>query len=398
MQSLKNLYRIGPGPSSSHTIAPRRAVSIYSNEFPNAHAYKATLYGALAATGKGHLTDKAIIDGFAPKQVEIIWQPKTIMPHHTNSMLLQSVDENGNTYGDKVFYSVGGGALRNGDNESLDPDTSTYLFKTMGEILNWCKSTGHAFWEYVFECEDSDISDFLMEIWKAMQACVERGLDAEGRLPGPLNIYRKASSYLVKAQSYNSSLKRRTLVFAYALAVSEENACGGAVVTAPTCGASGVLPAVLYLLSRDFQFPDSKIIRALATAGLIGNIIKKNASISGAEVGCQGEVGSACAMASGAASQVFGGSPPQIEYAAEMGLEHHLGLTCDPICGLVQVPCIERNAFAAARALDSATYSNLSDGHHVVSFDKIVRTMNQTGHDLPSIYKETSGGGLAIEL
>lgn len=398
MQSLKNLYRIGPGPSSSHTIAPRRAVALYSHEFPNAHSYKATLYGALAATGKGHLTDKAIIDGFAPKQVEIIWQPKTIMPHHTNSMLLQSVDLNGNTYGDKVFYSVGGGALRDEHNVSLDSDTSTYLFKTMADILNWCKSTGHAFWEYVLECEDSDIADFLMEIWKAMQASVERGLDSEGRLPGPLNLHRKASSYLVKAKSYNSSLKRRTLVFAYALAVSEENACGGAVVTAPTCGASGVLPAVLYLLSRDFDFPDSKIIRALATAGLIGNIIKKNASISGAEVGCQGEVGSACAMASGAASQVFGGSPPQIEYAAEMGLEHHLGLTCDPICGLVQVPCIERNAFAAARALDSATYSNLSDGHHVVSFDKIVRTMNQTGHDLPSIYKETSGGGLAIEL
>ncbi len=397
MQSLKKLYRIGPGPSSSHTIGPRRAVAFYKEEFPDAESYRVTLYGSLAATGKGHLTDKAIIKGFAPKSVEILWEPKIVKEYHPNAMLLQSVDAAGNIYGDKTVYSVGGGELCDGEVECTKIER-LYQYNSMDDILGWCKATGHSFWEYVEECEDSDIYDFLNEIWKAMQASVERGLDSEGRLPGPLNIQRKASAYYVKAKSYNSSLRRRSLVFAYALAVSEENACGGEVVTAPTCGASGVLPAVLYAMSRDFDFPDTKIVRALATAGLIGNIIKKNASISGAEVGCQGEVGSACAMASGAAAQIFGGFTPQIEYAAEMGLEHHLGLTCDPICGLVQVPCIERNAFAAARALDSSTYSILSDGRHIVSFDKIVRTMNQTGHDLPSIYKETSGGGLAIEF
>lgn len=397
MQSIKKIYKIGPGPSSSHTIGPRRAVNLFKSEFPDAYSFRVALYGSLAATGKGHLTDKAIIEGFAPKNVEIIWEPKEIKKFHPNAFLLQAVNEEGNSFAEKLLYSVGGGELSDGTSDSIDFNR-IYEFGTMTDILNWCKKTGNSFWEYVQTYEDSDIFDYLAEIWKTMQKTVERGIDSEGRLPGPLNLQRKAASYYIKAKSYNSSLKRRSLLFSYALGVSEENAAGGEVVTAPTCGASGVLPAVLYLLSRDFEFSDTKIIRALATAGLIGNIIKKNASISGAEVGCQGEVGSACAMASGAAAQAFGGSTPQIEYAAEMGLEHHLGLTCDPICGLVQVPCIERNAFAAARAMDSSTFSILSDGRHIVSFDKIVKTMNQTGHDLPSIYKETSAGGLAVEL
>jgi L-serine dehydratase len=247
----------------------------------------------------------------------------------------------------------------------------------------------------VKQCENSDIWDYLLEVWHTMREAVERGLDQEGVLPGPLNLRRKASTYFIKANGYRDNLRSRGLVFAYALAVSEENASGGRIVTAPTCGSCGVVPAVLYHLQKSRDFSDVRILRALATAGLVGNIVKHNASISGAEAGCQAEVGVACAMASAAASQLFGGSPAQIEYAAEMSLEHHLGMTCDPVCGLVQIPCIERNAYAAARALDANTYSAFTDGSHRVSFDKVVEVMKQTGHDLPSLYKETSTGGLA---
>ncbi|MDO5045028.1 MAG: L-serine ammonia-lyase, iron-sulfur-dependent, subunit alpha, partial [Coriobacteriia bacterium] len=221
-------------------------------------------------------------------------------------------------------------------------------------------------------------------------------LDNEGVLPGPLGLNRKASGYLIKANGHSASMKSRGLVFAYALAVSEENASGAEIVTAPTCGSCGVVPAILYHLKLSKDFSKNRILRAIATAGLFGNVVKKNASISGAEVGCQGEIGVACAMAAAAASQLFGGSPAQIEYAAEMGLEHHLGMTCDPVCGLVQIPCIERNAFAAARALDANVYSSFTDGNHRVSFDRVVAVMKQTGHDMPSLYKETSEGGLAV--
>lgn len=228
-----------------------------------------------------------------------------------------------------------------------------------------------------------------------MRNAVKQGLDNEGVLPGPLNLQRKATSYLIKAKGYKASLQSRGLVFAYALAVSEENASGGIIATAPTCGSCGVLPSVLYHLQEVRDFSEKRILRALATAGLFGNVVKENASISGAEVGCQGEIGVACAMAAGAASQLFGGSPAQVEYAAEMGLEHHLGMTCDPVCGLVQIPCIERNAYAAARALDANLYSSFTDGIHRVSFDRVVAVMKETGHDIPSLYKETSEGGLA---
>jgi len=250
----------------------------------------------------------------------------------------------------------------------------------------------------VDQCEDDGIWDYLMEVWQVMKASIERGLEHEGRLPGPLNLPRKAPIYYVKATGYKPSLQTRGLVYAYALAAIEENASGGIIATAPTCGSCGVLPAVLYHLSRGHGFSDRRILHALGTAGLFGNVAKQNASISGADVGCQGEVGVACAMASAAACQLFGGSPSQIEYAAEMGLEHHLGMTCDPVCGLVQIPCIERNAFAATRALDANLYASFSDGKHRVSYDRVVRVMKKTGHDLPSLYKETSEGGLATTL
>ena len=293
-----------------------------------------------------------------------------------------------------TVFSVGGGALaEEGHDKGSTPEI--YDMNRMSEILYWCERTGRNYWEYVQQCEDEDIWDYLAEVWKTMREAIERGLDQEGVLPGPLNLRRKASTYYIKAKGYKDNLRSRGLVFSYALAVSEENASGGKIVTAPTCGSCGVVPAVLYHLQKSRDFSDMRILRALATAGLIGNIVKHNASISGAEAGCQGEVGVACAMASAAANQLFGGSPAQIEYAAEMGLEHHLGMTCDPVCGLVQIPCIERNAYAAARALDANIYSAFTDGNHRVSFDKVVEVMKQTGHDLPSLYKETSEGGLA---
>ena len=293
-----------------------------------------------------------------------------------------------------TVFSVGGGALaEEGHDKGSTPEI--YDMNRMSEILYWCERTGRNYWEYVQQCEDEDIWDYLAEVWKTMREAIERGLDQEGVLPGPLNLRRKASTYYIKAKGYKDNLRSRGLVFSYALAVSEENASGGKIVTAPTCGSCGVVPAVLYHLQKSRDFSDMRILRALATAGLIGNIVKHNASISGAEAGCQAEVGVACSMASAAASQLFGGSPAQIEYAAEMGLEHHLGMTCDPVCGLVQIPCIERNAYAAARALDANLYSAFTDGMHRVSFDKVVQVMKQTGHDLPSLYKETSEGGLA---
>ena len=294
-----------------------------------------------------------------------------------------------------TVYSVGGGALAESSDSLNIQSPEVYTMSSMVEILDWCEKTGKSYWEYVKECEDSDIWDYLNEVWITMKDSIQRGLNEEGVLPGPLNLRRKASAYYIRANDYKESLQARGLVFAYALAVSEENASGGRIVTAPTCGSCGVVPSVLYHLYKSRNFSDIRILRALATAGLIGNIVKHNASISGAEVGCQGEVGVACAMASGAASQLFGGSPAQIEYAAELGLEHHLGMTCDPVCGLVQIPCIERNAYAAARALDANIFASFSDGTHRVSFDKVVEVMKQTGHDLPSLYKETSEGGLA---
>lgn len=343
------------------------------------------------------MTDVAINDVLQPiAPVEIVWQPQVFLPFHPNGMKFEAKDYDGNVTDEWTVYSIGGGALSEGEGGSGVLDTpEVYGMNTMTEMMEWCEKTGHSYWEYVDQCEDSSIWDYLMEAWRAMQASVERGINTEGRLPGPLNLARKAPTYYVKASGYKQSLQTRGLVYAYALAVSEENASGGTIVTAPTCGACGVLPAVLYHLSRGHNFNDTRILHAMATAGLIGNIVKQNASISGADVGCQGEVGVACAMASAAACQLFGGSPSQIEYAAEMGLEHHLGMTCDPVCGLVQIPCIERNAFAATRALDANLYSAFSDGTHRVSFDKVVNVMKQTGHDIPSLYKETGSGGLA---
>ena len=397
MKSIKELYRIGTGPSSSHTMGPRKAAEIFLGRHPEASAFRVTLYGSLAATGKGHMTDVAITETLQPHApLTIVWEPKIFLPFHPNGMMFQSLNEADEVTDSWTVFSVGGGALaEETDNKDSINTPEVYDMNRMTDILNWCEHTGKNYWEYVLQCEDSDIWDYLKEVWKTMKASVERGLDAEGVLPGLLNLRRKASAYYIKASGYKASLQSRGLVFSYALAVSEENASGGVIVTAPTCGSCGVVPAVLYHLAKTREFSDIRILRALATAGLIGNIVKHNASISGAEAGCQAEVGVACSMASAAANQLFGGSPAQIEYAAEMGLEHHLGMTCDPVCGLVQIPCIERNAYAAARALDANLYSSFTDGIHRVSFDRVVEVMKETGNDLPSLYKETSEGGLA---
>ena len=394
MKTIKDIFVIGKGPSSSHTMGPRKASQFFLDAHPEASAFRVTLYGSLAATGKGHLTDVAIeevFEGVAP--LEIVWRPQDFLPFHPNAMLFESLDSVGDVTDRQTIYSVGGGSIIiEGDDDN--PHEDIYPMTTMSEIMEWCNQTGRSYWEYVFQYEDEDIKEYLLEVWNHMRNAVRNGLRNEGVLPGPLNLRRKAASYFVRSRGYKDNLRTRGLLFAYALAVSEENASGGIVVTAPTCGSSGVVPAVLYHLQEEYEFSDMQIVRALATAGLVGTIVKANASISGAEVGCQGEVGVACAMAAASATQLMGGSPSQIEYAAEMALEHHLGMTCDPMCGLVQIPCIERNAIAAARAIDSQIYACYTDGSHRVPFDGVVSVMKHTGHDIPSLYKETSEGGL----
>ena len=386
-------------------MAPRKAAEMFYAKHPDAAHYEVTLYGSLAATGKGHMTDVAIMQSIPG--IQILWEPHVFKPFHPNGMEFRAYDQTGNETARWLVYSIGGGALAEDKGGAVSKPHSKSISDTivrsgdrtsLGDIKAYCESSGKGYWEYVEECEGEDIWNYLRLVWQTMVEAVERGIDAEGVLPGPLHLRRKANSYFVKASGYRDNIRTRALVFAYALAVAEENAAGGKIVTAPTCGSCGVLPAVLYHLWKSKDFSETRILHALATAGLMGNVVKHNASISGAEVGCQGEVGVACAMAAAAATQLFGGSVAQIEYAAEMGLEHHLGMTCDPVCGLVQIPCIERNAYAAARALDANLYASFTDGNHRVSFDKVVEVMKQTGHDLPSLYKETGEGGLASQF
>lgn len=399
MKSLKELYKIGRGPSSSHTMGPNKAAAMFARRHPEADAFEVTLYGSLAATGSGHLTDLAVSDPLSDggrRRVDIIWKPEIFLPFHPNGMKFTAKDADGNVGDEWTVYSIGGGTISEGPGSAIGEGPDIYGLNSIHDIVRWCNDTGRNYWEYVQECEDSDFWDYMKTVWEAMKASVERGINTEGALPGPLRLSRKAAMYHIKVSGYRANLQTRGMVFSYALAVSEENASGGVVVTAPTCGSSGVMPAVLYHISKGHNFTETRILHALATGGLFGNVVKQNASISGAEVGCQGEVGVACAMAAAATCQLFGGTPTQVEYAAEMGLEHHLGMTCDPVCGLVQIPCIERNAFAAARALDANLYASFSDGNHRVSFDEVVQVMKDTGHDLPSLYKETGEGGLAV--
>ena len=399
METIKKIYKIGYGPSSSHTMGPNRAAEMFAARTKQAISYRVTLYGSLAATGKGHHTDMAITRGLAPKDVEIIWRADEVKPFHPNGMLFEALDADRQTLDTWMVYSIGGGYLATEEGEvpmGITPEGEVYPHSTMKEIMEYIDREGLSFWEYVEQCEDGSLWFYLEEMWKQMQQTIEEGLLDDRVIAGGLHLRSKAHQYFIRASAFKPSVQSRALVIAYALATSEQNACGARIVTAPTCGSSGVLPAVLYHLKKNHGFSDREILRAMATAGLFANVIKTNATISGAEAGCQAEVGSACVMAAVASNQLFGGSPKQIEYAAEMAMEHNLGLTCDPLCGLVQIPCIERNAMAALRALDINIYAMMSDGRHIISFDKVVKTMKLTGKDLPSLYKETSLGGLAL--
>ncbi len=375
-------------------MGPRHAAERFKHDYPQASGYRVKLYGSLAATGRGHMTDIAIQQALDPLPVEIIWEPDQEMPLHPNGMRFEAIDESGQTFAGWGVYSTGGGALLE-DHDTPRPEQSVYPLDSMRDILKHCTQQGMSFWEYVESCEGPQIWEYLASVKQVMWSAIERGIHAEGVLPGGLGVARRAWMFYRKAGLSGPNFVQQGFLPAYALAVAEENASGGEIVTAPTCGSCGVVPAVLRHLQENLACREEALLRALATAGLIGNLIKHNGSISGAQVGCQGEIGAACAMAAGAATQLLGGTIRQVEYAAEMGLEHHLGLTCDPVNGLVQITCIDRNDFASTRAIACANFASYSDGSHRVSFDEVVQVMKQTGHDLPSLYRETASGGLA---
>ena len=392
MKSITSVYKIGNGPSSSHTVGPFHAAQVFGRRYPDADEYEVTLYGSLAHTGEGHGTGKAIREGLPG--AKIIYDPeKTDLPH-PNTMLFEAFRQ-GKKIASLRIFSIGGGSIRI-ENESSEEDKEVYPQKNFSEIISLCNQERISLVQLIYILEGATLRDYLKIVWRAMSDAVERGLEAEGILPGGLNLTRKAK-YLYGKRCYNESsdVQMNRIIAAYAYAVSEENAAENVVVTAPTCGSCGVLPAVLYYMQHDRGFPEEEILDALAVAGIIGNVIRTNASISGAECGCQAEIGSACSMAAAAIASLFGLSIEQIEYAAEIAMEHSLGLTCDPVNGLVQIPCIERNAVAAMRALSSVNLSRFLYATRRISFDDVVATMYQTGLDMDEKYRETSHGGLA---
>ncbi len=390
MKSLKELYKIGNGPSSSHTMGPKKAALLLKEQYPDADLYKIILYGSLAFTGKGHLTDKIIKEALNPSNVEIIFNKQEKNLKHPNTMDLIAYKDN-IELGNFRVYSVGGGSIQI-EGKDFQDEKDIYKFTTFTDIKNNCTNL----LEYVYSQEEEDIKEYLKQVWNAMKKGIEAGLKDEGIIPGKLKIPKRAKSLYEKVvENETPELKRTRLLTAYAYATSEQNASGGIIVTAPTCGASGVLPAVLYYLYKEENIPEEKILEGLAVAGLIGNLVKTNASISGAECGCQAEIGTACSMAAGGYAYIKGFSIDVIESAAEIAMEHHLGLTCDPIYGYVQIPCIERNAVASIRAIDSANMASLLYKDSKISFDLVVETMYETGKDLGSHYRETSKGGLA---
>ena len=395
MQSLKELYRIGRGPSSSHTMGPAfvAAAFLAATKGLDVVRYEVELWDSLAATGRGHFTDRAVKDILGPKRTKIIWKPDFGDTFHPNGMRFTAFDAHGMKVAERVAYSIGGGAIA--EKGRAAQEKPVYRYKNMTEIVKAATRAGMPLWQIVEDAEGPEIWSFLKRVLSTMMSAIDRGLAADGVLPGGLRLPRKARAIYIKAKMQSEAMRRTGLLVAYAHAVSEENASLGEIVTAPTCGSCGVLPSVIRYLGDSLGSSEIERLHALAVAGLVGNVVKRNGSISGAEVGCQGEVGVACAMASAAAAYLMGGSPRQCECAAEIGLEHFLGLTCDPVKGLVQIPCIERNALAATRAVVAGEMSVLSDGAHVVSFDTVVKTMLETGHDLPRLYRETSVGGLS---
>lgn len=376
-------------------MGPESACKIMKERYPEAESFFVTLYGSLALTGIGHGTDKIIKETLYPTPCEIILDTKTSTPVHPNTMDI-SVINDGESVATVKFYSIGGGSIEIEGEGSAAAAPDVYPHSSFTEIAEYCKSKNIRLYEYVLEYEGDDIYDYLDEVWDAMKNSIHEGLSTVGTLPGGLGTKRKARILFEKNHIDESAQTRENrLVSAYAFAVSEQNAGGGRIVTAPTCGSCGVLPSVLKYMQESRGFTDRQVFNALATAALIGNIIRTNASISGAECGCQAEIGSACSMAAAALAELFGMGLAQIEYAAEVAMEHHLGLTCDPICGLVQIPCIERNAVAAMRAINALSLANFLSDSRKITFDLIVKTMYNTGCDLPLGYRETSVGGLA---
>ena len=394
MRSIRELYRIGRGPSSSHTMGPERACLQMKKKYPDADGYRVVLYGSLAMTGEGHGTDRVIRETLSPLSGEVVFDRETPPERHPNMMDFV-LFANGKEIASERIWSVGGGAIVPDEDSSANGE-AIYPLSTFGEISAECARRNIRLWQYAEEMEGEELFPYLASVWDAMKAAIERGLSVRGVLPGGLGTERRAQIiYQKKHIDESPQTKENRLVSSYAFAVSEENAAGGVIVTAPTCGSSGVLPAVLRYMQESRGFSDVEILRALAAAGVIGNLIKTNASISGAECGCQAEIGSACSMAAAALAELFGMGFDQIDYAAEVAMEHHLGLTCDPIGGLVQIPCIERNAVAAMRAINALSLANFLADSHKISFDLIVKTMYNTGTDLPLGYRETAAGGLA---
>ena len=395
MESLRELYKIGVGPSSSHTMGPRRAAKQIKERFPDADKFVVFLYGSLAKTGKGHRTDYIIDETLKPVETEIIFDfEHTDLPHPNTMKFI--VYSGGKKTEEITVASVGGGEIRFMGEETSCRE-KVYSLHTFSQIAEYCRENNKRIWQYVEEVEGPKIWDYLDEIWHCMKNAIRDGLQADGELFGGLKVQRKAKQlYNHRHMDELEQTRENRIVCSYAFAVSEQNAsCSGNIVTAPTCGACGVLPAVMKYTQDKRNFSDTDILHALATGGIIGNLIKTNASISGAEAGCQAEIGTACSMAAAALAELYGMELDQIEYAAEIAIEHHLGLTCDPVNGLVQIPCIERNAVAAMRAINAVNLANFLYGSRKISFDLVVQTMYETGKDLSSRYRETSEGGLA---
>lgn len=398
LQSIFNVYIVGAGPSSTHSIGPQRAARLFLRSLPAAPArVRITLYGSLAATGRGHWTDRTLVRTLDPVRAEVVFDPhRTDLPH-PNTLKFEAFDAAGLLYKEWTVCSIGGGNLQEANGTPVEPATlpATYPLGNIREAMTYCRANDMPFWGIVEQVE-TDLWPRLEAIWDTMVETLQRGLaSTQIILPGTLELPRRANIIHHRAADLQGATHEMGLLAAYALATAEENAAGGQVVTAPSCGAAGILPAVLYFFKTHHGRTTRQILEALATAGLFGASIRANATVSGAEAGCQAEVGSACSMAAAAAAQLSGASLSQIEYAAEMAMEHNLGLTCDPIEGYVQIPCIERNMNAALRALECAAFTLMTDGHHLIGFDEVIEVMNNTGHDLQAAYRETAAGGLA---
>ena len=395
MKSIRDIYKIGKGPSSSHTMGPERAARLFRSQHPEADSFQVILYGSLSKTGVGHGTDRVVREVLSPLPTEIVFSKEELAGSHPNTMDLIAIRD-GKTVGTLRVESIGGGDIRFPGQKSEKSD-EVYIEHSFAEIADFCKWRYiHTLSEYVELNEGPEIWDFLMEVWQVMKQSIEDGLAATGTLPGGLNVQRKAKFLLEQEpEEKHPGLLEFQRIAAYAYAVAEQNADNGTIVTAPTCGACGVVPAVLKYAQDTRGFTDEQIIRGLATAGIIGNLTKRNAAISGAECGCQAEIGTACSMAAAALAELYGQNLDQVEYAAEVAMEHHLGLTCDPICGLVQIPCIERNAVAAMRAMNACNLSYFLTGSRNISYDMVCRAMHDTGIHLNHQFRETSEGGLA---